>query len=143
MQKKAYRFYSTFFPCAESMRAIPSAQDERILPIRTFAQSVHRIPIYIAHGHCQWSNKSMYAISEPWCARISLKREELLHWQAHAVWQLGFTLAWKNVACFRPIGYILRAKGEILSFIKSCDLFLFIQPDVVHWLGNDRDLFQI
>ena len=63
MQKKAYRFYSTFFPCAESMRAIPSAQDERILPIRTFAQSVHRIPIYIAHGHCQWSNKSMYAIS--------------------------------------------------------------------------------
>ena len=48
-----------------------------------------------------------------------------------------------TMAILAEFCYIFGVKGEILSFIKSCDLFFLIQPDAVRWLGNDRDLFQI
>ena len=72
-------FCSTFFLARDQCGQSRARKMGAFCPLGFFVQSVHRIPIYIAHGHCQRTNKSMYAISEPWCARISLKREQLLH----------------------------------------------------------------
>ena len=72
-------FCSTFFLARDQCGQSRARKMGAFCPLGFFAQSVHRIPIYIAHGHCQRTKKSMYAISEPWCARISLKREQLLH----------------------------------------------------------------